>query len=590
MKKQLRQPIFHDLPQQKETVSGHLARDVSPISLWAAVLFLVATLVLARSIDAQVPPQSPSSPIEIIPTPVGVPEGADSEAPKTKPIPITDLNSSDPKMIASAPETANPKDANAKDVTPDPSDIQKTPLGPEDYRDWVTPDLTLVISGNQHGYIEPCGCTGLANQKGGVARRASFIDELTKKGWVVAPIDAGNQVRRFGRQAEIKFARTAEAFKKMDYQAVALGPDDVRLGVGELVAVAATMDDPADALYVSANVVLLDPTLMPISKVFEKGGMKIGVTSVLDPESMETKPGDEVEVKPIIAAAKAALEELNRQSPDFRLLTFFGTEEAAKNLVREVQGFDVVVVAGGYGEPTYQAQAIEGTETKMILTGAKGMYTGLVGLYKNQSMKYCRVPLTDDFEDAPAMRTLMADYQAQLRDLGFESLGLRPIPHTSGRKFVGSEKCGECHKKAFEVWETSPHVDATESLVNPGERSDVSRHFDPECVSCHVTGWNPQGYYPYVSGYLSLEKTPHLTGNGCEGCHGPGAEHSAAEVAGASVNAADRDQLREAMKLPLSKAKEKCMECHDLDNSPDFHHEGAFEDDYWPQVEHMGKD
>ena len=49
-----------------------------------------------------------------------------------------------------------------------------------------------------------------------------------------------------------------------------------------------------------------------------------------------------------------------------------------------------------------------------------------------------------------------------------------------------------------------------------------------------------------------------------------------------------REQLRDSMKLPLEKAREQCMKCHDLDNSPDFHEEDAFEDVYWPEVEHYG--
>jgi hypothetical protein len=44
------------------------------------------------------------------------------------------------------------------------------------------------------------------------------------------------------------------------------------------------------------------------------------------------------------------------------------------------------------------------------------------------------------------------------------------------------------------------------------------------------------------------------------------------------------------MILPLEKAREKCMECHDLDNSPDFHEDDAFEDIYWPEIEHYGLD
>src|SRR5689334_17284064 len=32
---------------------------------------------------------------------------------------------------------------------------------------WPKPDVALVFSGEQNGYLEPCGCAGLVNQKGG---------------------------------------------------------------------------------------------------------------------------------------------------------------------------------------------------------------------------------------------------------------------------------------------------------------------------------------------------------------------------------------------------------------------------------------
>ncbi|MEM6981151.1 MAG: multiheme c-type cytochrome, partial [Planctomycetota bacterium] len=62
--------------------------------------------------------------------------------------------------------------------------------------------------------------------------------------------------------------------------------------------------------------------------------------------------------------------------------------------------------------------------------------------------------------------------------------------------------------------------------------------------SCHVTGWNPQGYYPYESGYVELTASSHLHGNGCENCHGPGSAHAAAEEAGSTVSDAERLALR----------------------------------------------
>ena len=461
--------------------------------------------------------------------------------------------------------------------------------GPEDHLKWPAPQLAIVLTGNQHGYIEPCGCTGLENQKGGLARRMTFIKQLSEMGWEVLPVDAGNQVRRFGRQAEIKFQTTAGGLEEIGYRAVGFGPDDLRLGVGELVAAVAAADDPQDGLFVSSNVTLIDPSLTAQFKVIDQGGRKVGVTSALDPASLKAEAGGEIEVGAVADSIKTSLASMNDAGADFRILLFYGEEEAAAEAVRTVAGFDLVIVAGGFGEPLYRPQTIEGTQTKMIVTGNKGMYAGIVALYADEPYRYARVAMTHEFEDAPEMRRLMATYQNQLEAIGLPGLGLRPIEHPSGDQFVGTKVCGECHTTALAIWEGTPHAHATDSIVKPGERGDVARHFDPECISCHVTGWNAQNYYPYESGYLSLAESSHLTGNGCENCHGPGAKHSAAEREDSGVANEQRDMLRMAMKLPLEKAKDTCLQCHDLDNSPDFHKDGAFED-YWGEVEHYGLD
>ena len=266
-----------------------------------------------------------------------------------------------------------------------------------------------------------------------------------------------------------------------------------------------------------------------------------------------------------------SLQKLRDQDCEYNVLLLFGNDKAAQQVARDVPGFDLVVAADTYGEPTYQAEPIEGTSSRLVLTGDKGMYVGLVALYEDAPLRYARVPLDSSFADAPEMLQLMAEYQEQLKALGLEGLQVRPISHPSGRKYVGTETCAECHTTAYEIWQGTPHAEATEDLVHPGERSEIPRHFDPECLSCHVTGWNPQSYYPYESGYLSLDETPHMTGSGCENCHGPGAAHAAAERADSGLSSEAIEALRESVRLPLESAKEKCMECHDLDNSPDFH-------------------
>ena len=84
------------------------------------------------------------------------------------------------------------------------------------YAGWEKPQDVLVFTGRQFGYVEPCGCTGLELQKGGLARRHSFVLGLRDRGWNVVAVDSGNQVRRFGRQPELKFNLTAELLATME--------------------------------------------------------------------------------------------------------------------------------------------------------------------------------------------------------------------------------------------------------------------------------------------------------------------------------------------------------------------------------------
>jgi hypothetical protein len=134
------------------------------------------------------------------------------------------------------------------------------------------------------------------------------------------------------------------------------------------------------------------------------------------------------------------------------------------------------------------------------------------------------------------------------------------------------------------VWKKSGHAKAWPTLLE----TDPPRNFDPECISCHVVGWSPQNYRPFVGGYLSEEQTPHLVHVGCETCHGPGENHVKAEM-GSDFDL--QEKLRKAAVITLEESqqavsraisdKQPCMNCHDLDNSPDFHFET-----YWPKIEH----
>jgi hypothetical protein len=178
---------------------------------------------------------------------------------------------------------------------------------------------------------------------------------------------------------------------------------------------------------------------------------------------------------------------------------------------------------------------------------------------------------------------LMAAYQDQLKTIGFAGLGLRPVSHLleENGRFVGSAKCQSCHEKSYDIWKKNLHAHAY--AYDTLAKLDPPRNFDPECVSCHVTGWNPTQFFPYVSGFESKEKTPQLINTGCENCHGPGEKHCAVELSGSEEL---KQKYRKAVVVTKAASeKQLCATCHDIDNSPDFDFKT-----YWPFVEHHEKE
>ena len=287
-------------------------------------------------------------------------------------------------------------------------------------------EIITIIDSMRKGDAEDVGTIDelkelISKQKGELSRLSFELEQLKEKGWPILAIDAGNQVRRFGRQAEVKLQQTVNALKQMDYQAVGFGPDDLRLGVGELLSVAAG-ETAEDTPYVSSNVVLIDPSLMPQSKLIQVGIHKIGITSVIDPELVSDQTSGEIEIREMVNTANRAASQWRPEQVAFQVLLFYGSEETAKQIATQLTRYSLIVVAGGYGEPTFQPIEIPGSRARMVLTGEKGMYAGLFGLFDRGEHKYARVPLTHQFEDAPEMRQLMKEYQDQLKDIRLKAV------------------------------------------------------------------------------------------------------------------------------------------------------------------------
>jgi hypothetical protein len=126
-------------------------------------------------------------------------------------------------------------------------------------------------------------------------------------------------------------------------------------------------------------------------------------------------------------------------------------------------------------------------------------------------------------------------------------------PRTLGsakESFLGERSCMSCHEDAWQAYISSGHRSAFATIRNKGQSSE------PECISCHTTG------YSYVNGYSEEAPYNKLINVQCEACHGYGTAHA-------------RDGKW------VAQAKDSCVMCHDKANSPEFDYAT-----YWKKIKH----
>lgn len=496
------------------------------------------------------------------------------------------------KAVFTAPVVDDAGDAEEKKEFPPAEDLVK---------DWEKPDAALFITGRLHGYIEPCGCTGLDNQKGGLLRRRTCQQILLNRGWPLVSIDAGNQIRRKGQQAKIKLGTTYDALcNQMGYQAIGLGVDDVAIPWIDLMQTIFNVVDQENP-FICANVAIADAEdTTGKMTVIEKNGMRFGVTSVIGNEHIpKLRNFDGLKKMSVTDGLSQVAGPLVAKKCDVNILMMQSDPANCVAVAKKFPIFDLIITSGGAGDPKLQPDVIRSGNhtTSIIQVGVKGMYAGIVGIYRRgngKQLKYERVPMDARFKDAQDMKVVFKNYQAELKLL-WESgqfTDIEPKLHPSGHKFVGSEVCADCHEEEYEIWANGidgnggPHAKATQDLILNPERAWVKRNFDPECVSCHAVGWDPQRYYPFQTGFIDLKKHTHLHGNGCENCHGPGSAHVESEESGD-----ESEVLRKQMVVTKEEAeKNLCLSCHDLDNSPDYALDPNGFDKFWPTIKHGDND
>jgi hypothetical protein len=471
--------------------------------------------------------------------------------------------------------------------------VERAPYDPikengEYFVGWEKPQVALVFTGLTNGYIEPCGCAGMDRMKGGLSRRRDFLKNLREtRGWDVVAVDAGQTTVGFGVQEELKFDMAMNAFRLMEYDAIGIGKGELRFPAYFLLTFTAPTAADSASLFTSANVGVYgfhDAYALPL-KVVERGGLKIGVVSVVCPsEDLDHRDENLLLESPEKKLAELA-PRMKKAACDKWTLIVHGTEAETEALAKKFPIFDFVLTADSPSAPPAEAKSLGG-DRMLIEVGEKGKYAVVLGLYESGEIRYQRVALDSRFESSEDVALLMQDYQSILKTLitlkgHREGLGLNPAREPRSEqlgKFVGSQKCQSCHEEEHRIWLRSRHANAWKSLTDV---ANPPRDFDPECVGCHVVGWDGLQRFPYVDGFVTAENTPHLLNVGCENCHGPGEKHIAAEL---GDDEAKMEEIRAGMRLGSS-VKTTCYSCHDADNSPEFDF-----DRYYPLIDHSVPD
>jgi len=205
-------------------------------------------------------------------------------------------------------------------------------------------DISLIYSTDVKGKIEPCGWK--SKPRGGLARRASFLDNIWNENVPFLMVDAGDL---FGRRSKDERHQTeflCEMTGDLGYDGIGLGERDLNYGLPFLLEMVEKYSLP----FTNANVhdVATGDLILPEYLVVERNGIKYGLVSVLDPAlKIITMTADEANftVADPVATLRDLLPRIRQEVDCIVLLGHMG-ENNTEPVLKEVKGIDISVKIG----------------------------------------------------------------------------------------------------------------------------------------------------------------------------------------------------------------------------------------------------
>jgi hypothetical protein len=329
--------------------------------------------------------------------------------------------------------------------------------------------------------------------------------------------------------------------RRLGYDALGVGDNELVDGPDFLV------EQLRDLPAVSASVRLTPygaDALWPSYRIVEKDGLRIAVIGLVTPESFRfMAPAYEkaTQIQPMEETLRVLLPEA-RARADIIVALSHAMPDQHRDLARRFPDIDVIV--GSHGSIVLEQPVREGN-TVIVHPGRDGAYVGKLTLTldrKKRIRDYSGrlIPLTETVSpDTEISRMVEAYHETLRRD------AQRAAEQSAPTRLQGADACRPCHEPAYGQWRATPHAEAYHTL------QEVGKQDNPECLSCHTTGYGQPG------GYVDRDQTPYLADVQCEACHRLEENHDRRPP----------DQPPEKVDASV------CVGCHTPSQSPDFHFE-----------------
>ena len=430
----------------------------------------------------------------------------------------------------------------------------------------LSKESLLIFSGDLRGEIKPCGCAEEGDM-GGLPRRFTFFKNQDSIYENLYYFDLGNNFPKPSEQGNLKISLIQTSLKKLNPRAMLVGPNEWANGLNRL--------DP-QLPYLLSN--QSEKLKFLEYKSINSKIKNITIFGYLSPNLVYQNKNDH----PLIFEVNKKLirdwrKKLGPKQESLKILLFRGNKKELQKF-DEASMFDLIVAGSNNDDELNQILKLklDAGDVPMIPTKGQAVLSvkinnnGIIVPDTNNTVPFglSVTWLKRSFEDAKELNEIFKDYNVAVKELFISNLD-RMEKQKNESPYVGDVVCSGCHQNSAKIWKNSRHFNAFKTL------EEKNKHFDPECLECHVVGLKPFeitqektkkfNKFKGAKGFLSPQSTPHLKNVQCENCHGP----SRAHLANSKIHP------------PIKDPKSTCIICHHGSHSPMFDFKS-----YWEKIKH----